>query len=92
MVKKKYSEYFDITQDGLSAKCKTCGIKLKCKDRNTSGLKYHAEKVHKFTTDDSEQPDEKKPKINPIMANFVKKKKPTLEEILSNEAATHSGM
>ena len=89
MVKrKKYSEYFEISKDGLSAKCKTCLKTIQCVDRSTSGLKYHAEKVHNFTTDDSiqQQPDEKKPKISPIMANFVKKKKPTLEEIISKEA------
>ena len=85
----KYSEFFDITKNGLTAKCKTCLKTFQCPDRATSGLKYHVEKVHNFTTDDTKpQPDEKKPKINPIMANFVQKKKPTLEEIISKEASS----
>ena len=84
--KSKYTDYFEIFKD--KAICRVCGNAILCTNRQTSGMKYHAETVHKINFDDaSETPEEKKPKATPTLDGFIRVKKPPLEELVSREAA-----
>ena len=89
----KYSKYFDIGKPSKEkSTCKLCGKIVSYQSRSTSSMKYHVETVHdiKFETSESESkpPEEKKMKTEQasIMDNFVRVKKPTLEELVSREA------
>lgn len=93
--KSKYADHFIIGQPSKEkATCRTCLKIVSYLSRSTSSMKYHAEKFHdiKFgeKTEDSE-PEIKKKKneegSSSIMNSFVIKTKPSLEELVSREAA-----
>ena len=92
----KYTKYFDLDKPSKGkATCKKCLKIISYLTRSTSSMKYHLEKVHgNFETSETESnpPEVKKMKIvqNTIMANFVRVKKPPLEELVSREAAQGS--
>ena len=82
----KYSAYFDIFKD--KATCQKCGAVINLHGGSTSGMKYHAEKVHEVDFGDKAAPEKiPKPNLTRTLDSFVQIKKPPLEELVSKEAS-----
>lgn len=81
--KSKYDDHFEIGSG--KATCRKCGKIIILSLRNTYGMKYHAEKVHDVNFD--EEPKAKISKPTSTLDSFVQIKKPSMEELVSQEAA-----